>query len=187
MDIVISVLILLVILFFFIDGIRRGFFRAVFEIAGIVAAFISAYYFGHQIAAALAGSLRVSQPALLYFFSFVLFVAVIVIFHLIGLLIQKIVSATVLGPVDRIGGAVFGAFKGVLVVSLLLVVLAWLPLPEAFKEDVRGNALAARIHPVLPETYRLIMRSAPATPAGTIDRMDERPEESRETVQRRTA
>lgn len=187
MDIVISVIILLVILFFLIDGIRRGLFRAVFEIAGIIAAFVCAYYYGHRIAEILAGSLRVSHAALLYFFSFVLFVAVIVMFHLIGLLIQKIVNATVLGPVDRVGGAVFGALKGVLVVSLLLVVLAWLPLPGAFKEDVRSNAFAARIYPVLPETYRLIMRNAISWPAESIDGMDERREKDRETVQRHTA
>lgn len=187
MDIVTSVVIALIVLFFFIDGIRRGLFRAVFEIAGLIAAFVCGYYFGHRIAEALAGSLRVSQPALLYFFSFVVFIAVVVVFHLVGLVIQKIVSATVLGPVDRIGGAVFGALKGVLVVSLLLVILAWLPLPEAFKEDIRENALASRIYPVLPETYRLIMRSVPPGSAVPIDRMEDRPEESRETVRRGTA
>jgi membrane protein required for colicin V production len=187
MSIAISVIILLIILFFFIDGIRRGLLRAIFEIIGIIAAFFCAYYFGHYIAAELAGSVRISYAALLYFFAFIVFLAVIVVFHLLGLLLQKIVSATVLGPVDRLGGAALGAVKGVLVVSLLLVILAWLPLPRGFKDEVRENRLAAAIHPVLPSMYRFFIRRTPVKPGGAVDEMERRLDDSQETRQRRTA
>ena len=183
MNTAISVVIGVVLLFFLVDGIRRGLFRAVLEIAGIIAAFVCGRYFGHSIAGTLAGSLKVSHDALLYFFSFVVFVAVIVAFQLAGHVLQKIVSATVLGPVDRVGGAVFGVLKGLIIVSLALVVLAWLPLPEAFKDDVRENPLAAKIYPVLPETYRLIIRNAPEKPGEAIDRMEEKLEEIEESAE----
>ncbi len=187
MNIGISVGIGVVILFFLFDGGRRGLFRAIFEIAGLIAAFVCAYYYGHAIAEALAGSLKVSHSALLYFFSFAVFVAVLVIFSLVGHALQKIVNATALGPLDRIGGAAFGALKGVLIASLLLVILEWLPLPRVFKDAVRENPIAARIEPVLPNTYRLIIRNAPVKPEETIDRMEERREDSQETRQGRTA
>lgn len=154
MDIVVTIVIALIVLFFLVDGVRRGLLRSVFEIVGLVAAFFCAVYFGHDIAARLAGAVDISREALLYFFSFVVFVAVVVVFHLIGVLLQKIASATLLGPIDRLGGAALGAIRGVLVVSLLLVILTWLPMPRSFKERVREHPVAARMYPVLPSMYR---------------------------------
>ena len=177
MDIAITIGIAVIVIFFLADGVRRGLLRSVFEIVGLVAAFFCAAYFGHYLAAQLAGATRISHQALLYFFSFVVFVAVVVVFHLIGLVLQKIASATLLGPIDRLGGAVLGAVKGVLVVSLLLVILTWLPMPRSFKERVREHPVAARVYPVLPQMYRtFIDRDGGAG----IDRPADEAEETRQ-------
>jgi membrane protein required for colicin V production len=168
MDTVITIVIVLIILFFFIDGIRRGLVRQLLEIVGLVAAFIGAYYLGHALAHRFEGSTRVSYPLIRFFFSAVLFIAIALVFHLIGVLLQKIVSVTILGPVDRIGGALFGVVKGVLFVSLVCVLLFSIPAPSGLTERIKANRVAAAMHPILPRVYNVFMKRS-SLPMETSD------------------
>jgi len=165
MDTVITIVIALIILFFFVDGIRRGLVRQLFEIAGLIAAFIGAYYVGHALADRFEGSTRISYPIILFFFSAVVFLVVVFAFHLIGIMFQKIVSVTILNPVDRIGGAVLGAVKGVLFVSLICVLLFSIPASEGFRQKLAANRVATAIHPLLPRVYHFFIRH----PAARVD------------------
>jgi uncharacterized membrane protein required for colicin V production len=168
MDVVITIVIGLIVLFFFVDGIRRGLVRQLFEIAGLIAAFIGAYYVGHFLADRFECSTRISYPIILFFFSAVVFIAVALVFHLVGLMFQKIVSVTILNPVDRIGGAVLGAVKGVLFVSLVCVLLFSLPAAEGFKQKLEANRVAAAMHPLLPRVYHFFIKRPPV-PVGSSD------------------
>ena len=158
MDNIISAAIVIVILIFLIDGIRRGLVRQLFEIVGLVAAFVGAYYLGHWLAADGHGSARVSHRAILIVSSVVVFVVIVIIFHLLGMLFQKIMSVTVLSPVDRVGGAIFGAFKGVLFVSLLCVIIFSFSPRGSFAARLKANAVASRVYPVLPRAYDFFMK-----------------------------
>ncbi len=168
MDTVITIVIGLIVIFFFIDGIRRGLVRQLLEIVGLVAAFIGAYYLGHAFAQRFEGSTKISYPIVRFFFSAVVFIAVALVFHLFGMLLQKIVSVTVLGPVDRIGGALFGAVKGVLFVSLVCVLLFSIPAPSGFTAKIKANRVAAAMHPVLPLVYNFFMKRS-SLPIETSD------------------
>jgi hypothetical protein len=158
MDTVITIVICLIVLFFFIDGIRRGLVRQLFEIAGLIAAFIGAYYLGHAFAHRFEGSTRISYAVVRFFFSAVVFIVIALVFHLLGLLFQKIMSVTILGPVDRIGGALFGAAKGVLFVSLICVLLFSVPAAGGLTAKIKANRVAAGMHPVLPRVYNFFMK-----------------------------
>jgi uncharacterized membrane protein required for colicin V production len=161
MDRLIGIIICIIVVFFFIDGLRRGLVRQLFEIVGLVAAFICAYYVGHSIAGRYDGTVKFSHSFLSVAASVVVFLVIVVAFHFIGLLLGKIVSVTILGPVDKIGGGLFGALKGVLFVSLLCVLCFSLPFPGAFKEKLKADPVAARIHPILPRLYESVVRPSP--------------------------
>jgi membrane protein required for colicin V production len=158
MDTVITIAICGIVLFFFIDGIRRGLVRQLFEIAGLIAAFIGAYYLGHSFAHRFEGSTKISYPVIRFFFSAVVFIAVVLAFHLMGLFFQKIVSVTILAPVDRIGGALFGAVKGVLFVSLVCVLLFSIPAAGGLTAKIKANRVAEAVRPVLPRVYNFFMK-----------------------------
>ena len=162
MDRLIGVAIIIIVIFFLIDGVRRGLVRQIFEIIGLVAAFVCAYYVGHLFAVRYEGALTISRKFQLVGTSIVVFVVIAIVFHLIGRLLGKIVSVTILGPVDKLGGGMLGALKGVLFASLLCVVCFSLPLPEGFKERLKVDPIAARVHPILPRVYESIVRHSPA-------------------------
>ena len=163
-DTIISVAIAVVLVFFLVDGVRRGLVRQIFEIVGLVAAFVGAYYLGHYFAAGGHGSAKVSHRAILIVSSVVVFVVIVIVFHLLGLMFQKIVSVTVLSPVDRVGGAIFGVFKGVLFVSLICIIIFGFSPRGALSAHLRANAVASKVYPVLPRMYDFFMKHASYQP-----------------------
>ncbi len=159
---IVDIVIIFILAFFFISGLKRGLIRQVLDIVGIVAAFIGAFYFAHYLATYFESSLRLPYRMALVVSALVIFISILILFHLIGLLFKKVASITLMGPFDRIGGAIFGAFKGVLLVSLILVILFNIPLPHDFKEELRADPLATALYPVLPMLFNLIMSHSPA-------------------------
>ncbi len=168
-DLVITIVIGLILVFFLLDGLRRGFVRQVFEIIGLIAAFVAAYHLGNLLADRVQGSTRISHPVVIFFFAAIVFVGVALIFHFIGAALQKIVSVTVLNPVDRLGGAALGVVKGVLVVSLVCVIIFAVPTAGGLQRRLEHNRAAAAMRPVLPRVYHFfIKRAADRVGPGTV-------------------
>lgn len=157
MNIIIDAVIVILIVFYFISGIRRGLIRQVLDIVGIIAAFIGAFYFAGHLATYFDQRFNVPHQAALLISAIIIFVGILLLFNLLGISFQKISKVTLLSPFDRLGGGLFGAFKGVLLVSLFLVVLLNIPLPDKFKAELRRDRLVAVIYPVLPRVFDFIL------------------------------
>lgn len=164
MRVIVDIVILVVLLFFMIFGVRRGLIRQVLQVLGIIAAFVGAFFLAHHLATVLQGRFDLGYQISLVISAVALFVGIIVLFHLLGLTLQKVAQITLLGPLDRIGGAVFGLLKGTLVVSLLLVILLSIPLPQSVKDELVSDPMVAVIYPTLPVIFNLLMRHTPAGP-----------------------
>lgn len=190
---IIAIVITIVLIIFFFWGVKRGLIRQVLAILGIIAAFIGAFYLAHQLTGYLDTRLDLPYRVTLVISAIAIFIGILVAFHFLGLLLQKVTSITVLGPVDRIGGGLLGVLKGVLLVSLVLVLLVNLPLPMDFKDDIRDDTLAAVIYPVLPALFDLILSHSPARldfkrvmhpgDGGAIERIREKAEDVKEKLE----
>jgi uncharacterized membrane protein required for colicin V production len=162
MNWLIDVIIAAVILVFFFVGMKKGLIRQALDIIGIIAAFIGAFYLAHHLAAFIEGRFDLPYQAALVVSGIALFVGIIVLFRFLGALLQKFAQLTLLGSLDRIGGAVFGAVKGVLLVSLLLVIILNLPFPDTVKKPIESDPLAAAVYPALPVLFDLVLSRSPA-------------------------
>jgi membrane protein required for colicin V production len=115
---------LLIVAYFAVKGIFRGFFNELFSLVGIV----SGLYFGFQHAGAaeklLLGWFTFLNPSLARIIGIALiFFGVCVVCSLIGKLFSAVLSAASLGALDRFCGFLAGAAKGVAVVALIVIVL----------------------------------------------------------------
>ncbi|MBN1885221.1 MAG: CvpA family protein [Candidatus Krumholzibacteriota bacterium] len=164
MQTVVDVSIAAIVAILAISGARRGLIRQVLQIVGIVAAFICAVYFAHVIVTWIESRFGAPNAIARVAAAVIVFAAVVLLFHLLGVLLQKIARISMLGWLDRTGGALLGAVKGLLLASLLLVVLLDLPLPlpDDFRSEIEADPVVQVVHPVLPVLFDAVMSRTPA-------------------------
>jgi len=126
LDLVIIVIIVLSALI----SVIRGFVKETISlITWIVAGILAFRYF-----APLAGVLEpyVSAPTIRNITAFaVLFVSTLVIGAIINFIMSQLVDRTGLGGTDKALGVIFGAARGVLIVTMIVLLASLTPMPEA--------------------------------------------------------
>ncbi|HEX5283343.1 MAG TPA: CvpA family protein [Bryocella sp.] len=110
-----------------IRAAMRGLVRELFALGGLLVGFVLACWYYREVAQFVRGLVN-SEP-LADFCAFLLIVSLVMIAAtLAGTLVRRAASAVGLSPLDRLGGAAFGAVRGlVLAMALLLAVTAFLP------------------------------------------------------------
>lgn len=110
-------------------GLARGLISEVLSLVIWIAAFWLAWLFGPVVARYFESS--VSLPTARIAIGYGLcFVAVLLVGAVVRFLISRLVSGTGLGGMDRLLGMLFGLARGVLIVSGVVFLLGFTPLPN---------------------------------------------------------
>ncbi len=159
---IIDIIILIVLAVFFITGVKRGLIKQALDILGIILAFLGAFYLAHYVAEYLEESIDLQYNISLILSAVAIFIAILLFFRVMGVCLKKLAEIALLGSLDRVGGGLFGLFKGVLLVSLLLIIALNIPLPDQYKKEIRDRPLAIGIYPVLPSVFDFIFTHSPS-------------------------
>jgi membrane protein required for colicin V production len=110
-----------------IRGFFRGFIKELFSLIAVFGGFYAACTYYTHIARLL--SRWIDKTAYLNILGFlILFIGIFIIISLLGVLIKYLMNIVFLGWMDRMFGIGFGAIKGVLITSIVLMGLtAFLP------------------------------------------------------------
>lgn len=132
-----------------IRGVFRGLVREIASIVGVLGGFYAAYSFYP-----LAGRLMapwITNAAYLNIISYMaIFAAVVIAVGVLAVVIKYLLNIAYLGWVDRIGGALFGMVKGLLVVAVLFIVLtAFLPKGTPFIQNAALAPPAAAVSEIM--------------------------------------
>ena len=110
-----------------VRGIFRGLIKELSSIVGVLAGFYAAYSYYPQIARQLGRWISGTGYANILA-CLILFGGVYLVVSMTGMLIKYLMNIVFMGWTDRICGLVFGTLKGVLIVSVIVVLLtAFLP------------------------------------------------------------
>lgn len=136
-------------------GFRKGLVQELVGIIALVVAFFFALLF-HQAAA---GLLMKTFPKLPDVVAptvgfMMMFLAAFGAITLAGWLLAKIIKASPLDFADKVGGMAVGLFKGALVVSILLMLLALVPLPKEVSRKMDRSAAIRTVRKVAPWVYQ---------------------------------
>lgn len=117
-----DIIVIVVVSFCLIRGAFRGLIGEVSGIIGVVAGFYGAYTY-YPMLAVYAKQWISSEAVLNLLAFFVLFCGILVVISLVSVLIRKLLKLVFLGGVDRGFGLIFGAAKGVLIMTVVFIIL----------------------------------------------------------------
>jgi len=153
LDIVITLLIALPAFF----GFRRGFLKSIFSLAGFIAGLILATKYSSELSAYLS-FLKIDERIVTIASFIMIMISVYSILSYVAGKISGINTVTKLA--DRFAGMLFGTFKGVIIVSLLLIVNT-----KTFSLIGDETVKASRLYPLLinaaPDTYNFFQLAFP--------------------------
>ncbi|MHB0871018.1 MAG: CvpA family protein [Chloroflexota bacterium] len=129
-------------------GYQRGLIREGMAFGGLAAGLILATEWNEPVAAVLEPF--IGGGRLLDALSYLLVVlAILGLATLLTVLIQRLMRVFLVGWLDRLGGAVFGAGQGAIVAALLLILVIRFPI-MGLEKAVRGSEVAFEILETVP-------------------------------------
>ena len=109
-------------------GLWRGFIGEVLALACWALAFWVAWKFGDRLAASLTA---VDEPSVRLLLGYAIcFIAVLIAGAIVSFLMRKLIAGSGLSGSDRMLGMVFGLLRGLVLVTLTILLLGFTPLPR---------------------------------------------------------
>lgn len=139
-------------------GWRAGLIRRVLELAGMVASILLASHYGHLLAEPLQDITGLSERLAGPLGLLVLLVALILLTRLLAWSLAKALRVSILGWLDRWGGAALGLVIGLLVCSVLLMLVCRLPVDGDLAEQVERDPVTRLVHGAAPALYTFVVR-----------------------------
>lgn len=135
----IDVVLAVVVGLFAMRGFWRGFAREIFALIGLVGGVAVAGTYYLDAAGMLPPEVpEIARPAIAFL---AIFVAVLLAAKIVGILAQRLLGLVMLSPLDRIGGVLFGAAKGVAVIALGVIVVRAVTPPHALERVCADSVL----------------------------------------------
>ncbi|MCK5147903.1 CvpA family protein [bacterium] len=159
----IDITILLVMAIFTIRGLFRGLILEVFTLAGFVIGYLLALREMSTLVGIIEKMVHL-PPLFVSALSFiVIFLGVVLLVRWLAVMLKSVAKATLIGWLDKGGGAAFGLFKGALVMSLVLLLVGLLPLPQDMVDEQNQSRLVGPIRSVAPSVFDFVKKTFPKT------------------------
>ena len=105
-----------------ISGYNHGFIKELASLAALVLGVYFAVYFSDVVAGFLISNFKISHRYVFILSFLITFIGVVLLVSMIGKMLDNIASLAALGFVNKIFGLVFGLCKGILIMSIFLVI-----------------------------------------------------------------
>lgn len=150
----IDIIILVLLVVFGFGGWRKGLITEAATLLGLGAGLYGAFHFSDFTADKLVQYVEI-DPKYLNVISFVVtFIVLAILVNLLGRLVTKLVKTINLGFIDKIGGALVGLAKGVLICSLAVMLINNLELKNVVKDEAKeGSMLYPYVEQTVPYVY----------------------------------
>jgi len=112
-----------------IISLIRGFVREVFSLITWIAAFLIAFNFGESLGALFSDHIKSEKMCFIIAFA-ILFFSTLIIGAIVNYLVSTLVQKTGLSGTDRVMGMVLGGARGVLIVSILIILAGFTAIPK---------------------------------------------------------
>jgi membrane protein required for colicin V production len=118
----IDLILLILLLMAAIGGFRNGFIAELASLAALILGIWGAFQFSDITAKFLVDNFNIHWEHLKILSLIITFIVIVILVHIVGNVVNKMVEAALLGFINRLAGLVFGILKSMLVLSVILVV-----------------------------------------------------------------
>ena len=117
-DIILAILLVLAA----ISGFRNGFIAEAASLAALILGIWGAIKFSYITSDFLVENFQLKSDHLNIISFVVTFIVIVILVHIVGNTVNKLIETVMLGFVNKLAGLVFGILKAALILSILLVV-----------------------------------------------------------------
>jgi len=119
----IDIILLLLLLFSAINGLKNGFVAEVASLAALIFGIWGAIVFSGITSGFLIEKFNMKSEYLGIISFIITFMLIVVLVHIIGRVVKKLVGIVLPGIIDHLAGLIFGIVKSALILSVILIVL----------------------------------------------------------------
>lgn len=144
-----------------ISGFRKGFIIGVISLLALILGVMGGFYFLNWGVSLLVNEFGLSGRFLPILAFLMIFIGIILIVNFIGTILKKIIHMILLGGLDKMAGALVGAFMWAFLVSALIWVASVfrMDFPSDWRE---GSLLFSYVKPIAPMVVGLFDGVVPA-------------------------
>lgn len=154
-------IIVVVVAFFTVKGLLKGFVNQVLGFFGLLMALVLATKYMSDVAETVDNFLNI-PPALATLLAYLLiFVATILAFQVLNHVLQKAVKVSFLHWVDKTLGLLVGALKGGVIMSLIFLLISIIPLSGNLIPGLNDSKLFRPTKTFAPKVFNFIMSVVP--------------------------
>ncbi len=137
-------------------GFRDGVIKRIIEVAGVLATLLLTAHFAAVVNPWMMDKTGLTEGTALLVTWAVLFFLGLVLSRVLASLLTKLVNMTVLGWVNRMGGALLGMLIGMLFASVLLQVISHVPGGQQVKAEYQRSSIGQVIYFSAPTVYQAV-------------------------------
>lgn len=156
LDIVLGIL----LIWGFINGLKNGLFVEIASLAALIAGIFGAIHFAYMAGEYLSKKVDWSESYINLAAFIITFIVIVLVVNLLGMFLTKIANFAMLGILNKIAGAIFGALKVAVILGALLVFFersnAALDLEE--RTTVRESALYEPIKEIGAFVFNAVLK-----------------------------
>jgi membrane protein required for colicin V production len=134
--------ILVILAMFLIKGVLRGLLKEICSLLGLILGGVFAFTFHLPLAQFLQDSFHLPAQLCVWGSFLAIFLLMVLLFAVLGFVLNRFVKLVFLGGFNRLAGAIFGIVQGVVILSMILLALSSSVAPEGLQKTVRGSQLA---------------------------------------------
>ena len=156
---ILDIIILALLLFGLINGLRKGFFVEVASLVALIAGVYGAIHFSNFVADFLMEKVDWNERTVNITAFIITFVVIVLLIALAGKALTKLADFAMLGILNKLLGGIFGLLKMAVILSVILIIFESLNknLPFTDKEDLEDSMLYEPIKNLVPSIFPIIL------------------------------
>ena len=138
---ILDIIIGIILIVFAIKGFLKGCIGEVASLIAIVVGLYGAFYFSDMTAYYLKDIIEIKPEYLATIALLITFAVLVLLVVLLGKLLARLLKSLSLGWIDKLGGFIFGALKGSLILSLFILLLNAINISSFIPRDMCENSV----------------------------------------------